>query len=349
MRRSTRGRSIACAAPFAALVLLLIAAGCDARTASPSAQPQATASSPTGTGSPAASGRLPTPVPTPVPGSGGPLPTATAVAAEARLVIRLSSCGDTCEASAGTTVLDDGRVVWEASDGSGRVLEAQLSDVALARVRAAIQGEHALDTAGDFRAVLRPGGVAIPHGLSSLRFEVGSGASRVVVTSWDPDSLADQREQWRIPAQMDALGGFADQLRDPVGWLGAGAFATQPRPYASDRFLVVIDLFGDVGDTGSFPADADDVDWPFGNPIETAGEPVAGEESLATRCLILDGDGAAALRAAERTAGSRRPAGAWFSTAEYNWHRADGFLQLSLRQLLPHEQGTCRDLVEPSF
>jgi hypothetical protein len=216
-------------------------------------------------------------------------------------------------------------------------------------VQAAIHAQTALAAPGDFRAVLRPGGVASPHGLSSLRFEVGGGSASIVVTSWDPGGLADQRDQWRIPPQMDALGAFARQLADPVRWLGAGAFAAPPQPYVADHFLVVIDLYGEVGDTGSFPADADDVDWPFGNPIEAAGEPVAGEGNLATRCLILDADGAASMRAAERAAGARRPARAWSSTVEYNWHRDDGLLQVSLRQLLPHEQGTCRDLVEPSF
>ena len=352
MRRSIRGRGIAGAAPlplFAALLLavLLVAAGCSPR---PDASSDVTAS-PAGSVATSAAPTiaLPTPVPTAVPGSGGPFPTATAVAAKATLVIRLTACGDTCQASAGTTVLDDGRVIWEASDGSGRVLEARLTDAGLGRVRAAMDGAPELATNADFRAQLRPGGTPIAHGLSSFRFEVGSGAATVVVTSWDPGSLADQRDQWRIPPEMDTLAALATRLADPVAWLGAGAFAAEPRPFTSDRVLVVIDLFGDVGDTGSFPADVDDVEWPFGNPIEAAGEPVAGEDSLATRCLIVDGDGAAAVREAERAAGVGRPAGSWFSTREYNWHRADGFVQVSLRQLLPHESGTCRDLVEPSF
>ena len=227
-----------------------------------------------------------------------------------------------------------------------RVRDHFIADVE--RVRAAIATPE-LAADGDYRAQLRPGGEPIAHGLSSFRFEVGGGAAAVVVTSWDPASLADQRDQWRIPAAMDALGAVAADLVDPVAWLGPGGFASEPRLYAAQRVLVVIDLFGDVGDTGAFRVDADDVDWPFGNPIESGGEPVAGENGLATRCLIVDAGAAADIRRAERAAGQGRPAGSWLSTVGYNWRRADGFLQVGLRQLLPHESGTCRDLVEPSF
>jgi hypothetical protein len=283
-----------------------------------------------------------------VPGSGGATPAPTAVA-DARLRIRVVSCGDACSASVGTTILEDGRVIWQSADDSGRVLQAQLTSGGMARVDAAIQARHELEADGDYRATLRPGGVAIPHGLGSLQFELGQGDSKVVVTSWDAGSLADQRDQWLVPPQMDALTAFARRLADPVAWLGPGAFAEPPIAYVSTDSLVVIDLFADVGDSGTFPADVDDVDWPFGDPIEAAGEPVAGENGIATRCLIVDADAAAALRRAERAAGAHRPQGAWYSTAEYDWRRSDGFVQVSLRQLLPHETGSCRDLVEPSF
>jgi hypothetical protein len=348
MRRLTRGRSILRARTILALApLLLPAAACDPRTASPSPAPVATANVSAGA-SVAPPTRLPTPVPTAVPGSGGPSPAPTAVA-EGHLLIRFVSCGDACTASAGTTILDDGLAIWESADDSGRVLQASLTGAGLARVRAAIAGRPELGADGDFRARLRPGGVAIPHGLGSLRFELGQGDSKVVVTTWDAGSLADQRDQWLVPAEMDALTAFARRLADPVAWLGAEAFAGPPRVYASTHSLVVIDLFADVGESGSFPADVDDVDWPFGSPIEAAGEPVAGDNGIATRCLVVDADAATALRRAEHAAGAHRPLGAWFSTTEYDWRRSDGFVQVSVRQLLPHETGTCRDLVEPSF
>jgi hypothetical protein len=298
--------------------------------------------------SPAPSTRLPTPVPTAVPASGAPSPAPTAIA-DARLLIRLVSCGDACTVSAGTTILADGRAIWGSDDDSGRVLEARLTGAGLARVRAAIAGRPELAADGDFRARLRPGGVAIPHGLGSLRYELGKGDSRTVVTTWDAGSLADQRDQWLVPPEMDALTAFGRRLRDPVAWLGADAFAGPPQAYASTQSLVVIDLFADVGKSGSFPADVDDVDWPFGTPVEAAGEPVAGDNGVATRCLILDADASAAMRRAERAAGAHRPLGAWFSTAEYDWRRSDGFVEVSVRQLLPYETGSCRDLVEPSF
>jgi hypothetical protein len=337
-------------APIAAITFAIGAVflvGCEGQKATASAAATVqTASSESPSQVPSAV--LPTPVPTAVPGSGGPSPAATA-AANAQLVIRQSFCGDVCEATAGTTVLDDGRIIWESTDGSGRTFAATLTSAALEQVRAAIAGRPELRVDGDFRAQLRPGGTALGHGLGSYRFELGQGPDRVEVTSWDSGSLDDQREQWVIPPEMQALSAFGRRLADPVAWLGASAFTGGPRVYAATQTLVVIDLFADVGDPGSFPADVDAVDWPFGKPIEAAGEPVAGEDGIATRCLIVDAAEALAVRRAERAAGARRPPGGWSSTAEYDWHRQDGFVQVSLRQLLPHETGTCRNLVEPSF
>jgi hypothetical protein len=351
MRRSTRRRGLLGAPVLTAVTAVVVALstvllmGCAVRTASPS--PVTQASSFTTSPSPGPSIALPTPVPTAVPGS-GPSPAATA-AADAQLIIRQSFCGDVCEATAGTTILDDGRVIWESTDGSGRTLQATLTSAGLDQVRAAIAAQPELRADGDYRARLRPGGVALGHGLGSYRFELGQGAGRVVVTSWDADSLGDQRDQWVIPLEMQALSAFGRRLADPVAWLGAGAFVAGPRVYAATQTLVVIDLFADVGDPRSFPADVDSVHWPFGEPIEAAGEPVAGENGIATRCLIVDAAEAVAVRRAERAAGAHRPPGGWSSTAEYDWHRQDGFVQVSLRQLLPYETGTCRNLVEPSF
>ncbi|HEX3265995.1 MAG TPA: hypothetical protein VHR16_10040, partial [Candidatus Limnocylindrales bacterium] len=293
--------------------------------------------------------QLPTPVPTPIASSGSPSSTASPAVAEAELVIRLVVCRDTCRATAGTTILGDGRVIWESPDDSGTVLQSSLTSEGLAKVRAAIAARPELDASGDYRPVLRPGATPIAHGVSSFRFEVGEAGAHILVTSWDPESLADQRDQWKIPPEMDALGVLSGRLVDPLQWLGVAAFAGPPAQFSANGFLVGIELFGGAGDAGDVPADADDVDWPFGRPIETAGEPVAGVEGITTRCLRIDAEAAADLRAAEKAAGARRPAAAWFSTIAYDWHRADGFVQVTVRQLLPHESGPCSDLLEPGF
>lgn len=338
MHRTIRGRGVA-RAPIALLVLAF-AAGCgDGRQ---SAAPGSAGAS--AVASPAASQRLPTPVPTPEPTSGEPTPGASAEAT-GRLLLRLTTCSHTCDATPGTTFLDDGRLLWEAIDGSGQVLEARLSAAGLAKVRAAIEATPALAADGAYQATLRPGAEPIPHGVREYRFDVQWAGGPVLVTSWDPESLADQAELWIFPPEMAALDDLATRLEDPVAWLGEAAFETAPAPYIPSGMLVRIDLFPDIGDVGGVAADVDDVDWPFGEPIEAAGEPIAGEDLPAPRCVVLDADEAAALRDAEREAGVPRDPRLWQSVVDYGWDRADGFAQVTVRQLLPYQMGTCEELL----
>lgn len=342
MRPSTRGPSTASlpiqlrAAAALAVTAAVLASAC---TAVPSRTPTA---APTATPSHAASPRLPTPVPTVVPpsstpGSSEPAPTGS-------LVLRLTSCDDACGVTPGTTILDDGRIIWQPPDG--RVLQGRLTPAGLARVREAIAGEPALGADGVFVATLRPGAEPIPHGVGSHRFDVVHPAGAVVVDAWDPDSLADQRDAWFIPPEMESLDRLADLLTEPVAWLGADAFETGPDPYQPDRYMVVIDLFPAIGEAGEFLADVDEIDWPFGGPIEAAGDPVGpGADGLPPRCLILTTEDAQALRTAESEAGASRNLRQWTTTIAYDWRRADGFVQVTVIQLLPHEQGACVDIV----
>ena len=318
---------------------MMIAAGCDGGRPSPlpgSPQPSLA--------SPASSQRLPTPVPTPVGPTAEPSPDPSLGVATDRLLLRFTTCGHACGSTPGTTFLDDGRLLWEAIDGSGQVLEAQLSERGIATVRAAIEATPALVADGEYRATLKPGAEPIPHGLNSFRFEVEWAAGPVLVTSWDPASLADQADLWTFPPEMAQLADLAARLADPVAWLGEGAFVGSPVPYTPSGLLVRIDLYPDVGDVGGIAADADDVSWPFRQPIEAAGEPLEGEDVPAPRCVILDAEGAAQLHAAEVAAGVTRDPRAWETVIEYGWKRADGFAQVTVRQLLPHEPGDCAAL-----
>lgn len=338
MHRSTRGRGVA-RAPLA-LLLAVLAAACDGGRSSPAASPRPTEA----LASPASSQRLPTPVPTAQGPSAAPSPDPSSIPT-GRLLLRLTSCSHTCDAVPGTTFLDDGRLLWEAPDGSGHVLQARLSEAGLAQVRAAIEATPALAKDGDYEATLKPGAEPIPHGVTSFRFDVQWAAGPVVVTSWDPASLSDQTELWIFPPEMTQLADLAARLVDPVAWLGVDGFEGAPVPYVPTGLLVLIDLFPDVGDVGGVDADVDDVEWPFGQPIEAAGVALESDDVPAPRCLLLDAAEAAALRAAELEAGASRDPRLWESIEEYGWDRADGFVQVTVRQLLPHQTGTCEELL----
>lgn len=326
MGRRNRGVRVARIAPF--LISVVLAAACTP------ARPNASPSVPP----PSASPRLPTPVPT-VPAT--PAPTGTDEPAPTGLVVRLTSCSHTCGPTPGTNVLDDGRIIWE--DLENRATESRLTPEALERVIDALAVPE-LDAAGDYQAELRPGAEPIGRGATLFRLEVLRAGQSVAVTFGDPSAYADEPDLWVIPPEMAILAGIATQLRDPVAWLGQASFTEDPHAYVPDRSLVLIDLFPEVGDDLGFDADVDAVDWPFGGPIEGAGEPVEAAGGFGSRCLIVTADVAEAIVAAEGAAGAHRQRHLWLSTVEYRWKRADGFVQVSLVAVLPYEQGSCVDL-----
>ena len=51
------------------------------------------------------------------------------------------------------------------------------------------------------------------------------------------------------------------------------------------------------------------------------------------------------MRVAESDAGVTRDPRIWQSVLDYGWSRADGFVQVTLRHLLPYETGSCTDLL----
>jgi hypothetical protein len=329
MHRQIPGARIARVAPF--LITFVLAAACTPSPRTPTAGPGSSVP-------PSASPSLPTPVPTD--------PSTAAPPTEqppdpVGLVVRLTTCSHTCGPTPGTTIFDDGRVIWETLEN--RATESRLTPEALQQVRDALAVPE-LDANGDFQAELRPGAEPEGRGATLYRLEVMRDGQRVVVTFGDPASYADEPDLWIIPPGMAALAEIASDLRDPVAWLGQASFDEDPHEYVADRYLVLIDLFPDVGDEPGFDADIDDVRWPFDGPIEGAGDPIESAGGFGSRCLIINADVAEAVIAAEEAAGAHRQRRLWLSTVEYRWKRADGVVQVSLLPVLPHEQGSCVDL-----
>jgi hypothetical protein len=312
------------------LVTLLLAA------CSPTIPP-----SPTPAPTPAASPRLPTPVPT---APTTPAPSQSAAAASASLVVRMTACSHVCGPEPGTTILAGGRVIW--ADPFGRALEARLTPEAVQRVREALDATGALGEDGEFAATLRPGAEPLGRGATLIRFERDIAERRVTVTSGSADDYADEPDLWIVPPEIPILTDLAERLRDPLAWLGVDAFTSEPRPYEPDQFLVQIDLYAAFGDPADYDVDVDDVTWPFGEPIESAGQPVELPfEGPASRCLLVDADTAQRTAAAEAAAGSFRDLRLWVSGVDYGWRRAHGFVGVITTPLLPHERGTCEALL----
>ena len=238
----------------------------------------------------------------------------------------------------------DGQIIWQ--DTEGRALESRLTPAGRATVRDRIDQIGLLAADGNYQAQLRPGREPLPRGTTSYRFEVPRQGGMVEVTSGEPNDFSSEADLWIVPPEMVALAALAAQLNDPVAWLGPEALSEPVRAYVPDRYLVVVDLLPEIGAPGGVLADVDDVDWPFGNPIESIGDPVGpGQDAPAPRCLIVDGRIAAATASAESVVGVVRDLRLWSFTLGYAWRRADGLVQVTLVQLLPHETGPCADLV----
>jgi hypothetical protein len=216
-------------------------------------------------------------------------------------------------------------------------------------VRDELDASGVLANDADVQAEPRPGAEPVGRGATLYRFERLVAERRVVVTSADPGDSADEPDLWVIPPQMAVLADLAAKLRDPIAWLGPAAVVDPARAYEPAHFLVLVDLLPEVGAQPGLAADADDVRWPFGRPIEGVGEPAdATGAGLGSRCLVIDAATAAATADAEQAAGADRSFASWISSVECDWRRADGFVIVSMTPLLPHGTGSCVDLV-PTF
>lgn len=342
MNRAFRGAGIA-APPIVLLLALVALASCMPQAASPGVSPSTSPSEPQAT--PTATPRLPTPVPTVPPSSVVP-GTTDPPASSAAFVIRLTTCSDTCGPVVGTTIMGDGQIVWQDLGAQILGLEARLTPASLLTVRDRIDEVEALKSEGNYHAQPLPGKEPLGRGTTSYRFEVQRGTEVVVVTSGEPADFASEPDMWIIPPEMGALAALAAQLSDPPKWLGANAFAEPAHRYVPARYLVVVDLLPGIGAEGEDLVDVDEIDWPFGNPIEAIGAAVGpGEDGPPPRCRIVDAQVAAATASAESAKGVFRDLRQWSFSVQYAWRRADGLVDVTLQQLLPHETGPCPRLV----
>ena len=239
----------------------------------------------------------------------------------------------------GTTILEDGRVIWSRSDGE--VVEARVARDALRRLREDIEANAALDADATFLAKLRAGAQPPGHGVNGYTFEVVRDGRLVTVGSQDPRSFAGEEEFWIISPEMRSLAALGRRLDDPVAGLGSDAFDGGVEPYLAKRFLVQILLSDQRGD-GNYRAD--DVRWPFGEPLERVGEPYdLNDEYWDARCLLVDASMAEMMATAEEAVGAHRDLTHAFTVIDYD-SATGGSVSLWVSALLPHQSGSCVEL-----
>jgi hypothetical protein len=276
-------------------------------------------------------------------------PTATlGTTAPITLVIRSITCNDVCGPQPGTTILSDGRVIWQVEAPDGWALsERTLTPAGLEMVRGAMAATGLLETDGSYSPTVRLGMDPPGHGIISHDLRAASGDHSVVVSADDPGTFETDNTAlghvWDIPAETYVLSDLADKLSDPEAWLPEDAWANAKRPHEPDVYLIVVT----AERSGELPpyVDADDVHWPLPSSIDTIGQPFTEQGTLVanSRCLPISRELAVALAAAERAVGHERSLGAPYTDFFYAWKRGPGSVDVALRPLMPDQPVTCRD------
>jgi len=279
----------------------------------------------------------------------GAAPTATLGASEpVNLVIRSITCNDTCGPQPGTTILSDGRAIWQVERPDGWVLsERTLTPSGLQMIRDAMDDTGLLEADGSYSPTVRLGMDPPGHGTISHDLRAASDDRIVKVSAVDPVTFEGDNkvfgDVWDIPAETYVLSDLANKLSDPEAWLPADAWVDARRPYEADGYLIVVT----AERSGELPpyVDADAVHWPLPSSIDTIGQPFTEQGRLVanSRCLPISRELAVALAAAEREVGHERSLVAPYTDFFYAWKRGPGSLDVALRALMPDQPVTCTD------
>jgi hypothetical protein len=279
---------------------------------------------------------VPTHVPT---ATGAPRPSGGA-----GLVVRLTWVSDVMVSIPGTTILDDGRVIWAGGEGGNRLSERRLTEAGLAWVRARLDETGLLSAGRSYRANLKPGAVPDPRGATSYLFQLEREGTRVAVDSGDPGDLTPPAA-WVIPPELQVLTGLARDLQDPVAWIEPAMWAGPAEPFKAQSYLLIVDTKGSPPGQGQFDTDISDITWPLQDPIAKVGASFRRGAQVVEdqRCLVVSADVAASLAGAEKAVGRSRDLGAWLVELPYRWDAAHGNIVIATQPLLPYQSPDCTD------
>ncbi len=256
------------------------------------------------------------------------------------LVLRLTWCQDVCVSNPGTTVLEDGRVIWR---NETMWVERQLTATGLAELLDRVDAAGVFDADGDYSPQLRPGAQPQPRGLTSYAFTALRDTTRVRVTTGDPEEFASEAALWIVPPEMAGLAAFAEDLMNPAASFPDDAWAGGPIAFRPPGYLLIVTLRRDDAARADLTTDVDDVAWSLSAPIDTIGEPYVqnGEVVPDTRCLPISAALAARIAAAERSAGSKPFIDNPYDEISYHWARGNGSATIETRWLMPDQPWSC--------
>lgn len=287
-------------------------------------------------------------------------PWASPAQGTSRLLLRMQTCDDVCVEMPGTTILEDGRVIWLADwpgfrRGRG-LLERRLTAEGLQLVRESIDATGLLDTGGTYEPV-RTSAADTGHGFKTYTFQRQTENGIVKVATVDPDVFdADNRDApgtWAIPEASRTLSDLGRRVEVPMAWLPETAWAEPVHAFVPTAYLLVIEVA--PPEDGGLPGglDVDAVRWPFPQPLSELGTTFTVDGRLAERssCLPITLETAAAMSAAEAQVqpfdedlgAMGRDLHAPFEQQTYGWARGPGQVTVTTRILLPDQPLSCEE------
>ncbi len=270
----------------------------------------------------------------------GELPTGPATAA--------MSFSAVCDVSGpvtvpATTVLEDGRAIWQ--DNEGHLLVRQLTPESLEDFRDQVRSTGLFATSARYELERRAGTPEPPgHGLCVWSFTWNDGGEDVEVISvgWQGDE--EEATYYEPAPERRTLDDLATQLRDPTTWYGEDGWV-QPDAviYEPEQYLVIATVWGPPQLATEGAPDFDDVTWPFEQPPDEFGFIYNDINDPPSRCGIASAESIETL-AGELAAATLEqfelpaPIGAG---AALPWEARDGAVDMSLWPVLPDGRPPC--------
>ena len=192
-----------------------------------------------------------------------------------------------------TTVLEDGRVIWRADDGTFVV--RQLTPTSLDDFRERVLSTGLFEQSATYELERLPGAEPPGHGGCLWGFTfTGDDGETVEVSSVNWQGDAEEETYYQPAPERQALDELAQQLLDPAAWYGdEGWVQPDAVPFEPDEYMVLASVSVPQLATQGAP-DFDEISWPFDAPPDEFGVEF-GVGDPPTRCDISDAETIEAL------------------------------------------------------
>jgi hypothetical protein len=240
------------------------------------------------------------------------------------------------------TLMGDGTLIWQPvppETEGGSLLTRKLTDQGLADLGEQIFGSGLLDASATYELEPLPDSEPPGRGVGVYFFTANSGGGEAVVRSvqWLGDE--DEATYYQPSREREELDALAQRLRDPEALLGADAWSGPAESYQGTQYRLWLTPYRDVPPFDT--ADASEIPWPFGEPLDEFGVP-SGSSPPVTRCGAITRDEAAAIIDALASLGYGQIGLDRATMGSLDWADGNGTVDFSILPLMPDGYPECQ-------